>query len=501
MNTSSESSIKETLSVVVIGASGDLAKKKTYPSLLSLFSSSLLPEETRIWGLARSDLTDDALRARLKPYLLKSKTHDENVVDEFLSKCFYHRGKTYGDVDAYNKLAEKITEYEDCQSDFKHNRLFYFAIPPTVFADAGMAVKTTAMSSRGWSRVIVEKPFGNDLESCKKLLKTLGEYFREDQLYRIDHYLGKEMVQNLMVLRFGNIFFEKMWNRDSVQCVFCTFKEDIGTEGRGGYFDQFGIIRDIIQNHLMQVLTMLAIEAPIQIDGPEAGNDIRDAKVSVLRQIPPITIDECFLGQYEGYADDETITNKGTTTPTFALIRLFIDSPRWSGVPFILKAGKALDERKSEMRIQFKDAPGAEFMFNTSCPRNELVLRLQPNEAIYMKTNVKEPGFSSKPIQSELEVNYENRYYEEKLKEDKKSHPDAYTRLILDAIKGYQAPFVRDDELIRSWEIFTPILHQLERENVMPLKYSMGSRGPEGADDWVKEKSGYVHNDNYKYIE
>jgi len=482
------------LIVVVIGASGDLAKKKTYPSLLHLYTANLLPEDTHIWGFARSNITHEELRARIRPYIEKSG--EASVIDAFLSNCFYKQGASYGDEKAYQELSTEMSKYEEQFPDkLNHNRLFYFAIPPNVFADTGVAIKQSAMADKGWTRIIVEKPFGRDLQSCEDILSVLAKNFEEDSLFRIDHYLGKEMVQNLLVLRFGNQWVERIWDRNSIQCVFLTFKEPFGTDGRGGYFDNYGIIRDIIQNHLLQVMTLLAMEPPIKVDGPESGRSIRDAKVAVLKSIEPIQIEDCCLGQYEGYTDDETIKNKETNTPTFAAIRCYINNPRWAGVPFILKAGKALDERKAEMRIQFKDAPAAEYLFDQKCARNELVIRMQPDEAIYFKTNVKSPGFSSQPVQSELEVNYNTKFASA-------AHgnlPDAYSRLILDVLRGRSAAFVREDELRRSWEIFTPLLHQIEDENIQPLLYPSGSRGPSALDDFITKESGYVRNTAYVF--
>jgi len=488
------------LIVVIIGASGDLAKKKTYPSLLHLYAANLLPADTLIYGFARSDLTHEQLRQRLQPHLEKaaeSSNYSTQTIQDFLSKCYYQRGVRYGDTKAFQSLVSQMKTYESqYPSKLSHNRLFYFAVPPNVFAEAGVAIKqNSCISERGWTRLVIEKPFGRDLQSCEELLSIMGKNFDEENLYRIDHYLGKEMVQNLLVLRFGNGWFEKLWDRDSIQCVILTFKEPFGTEGRGGYFDNYGIIRDIIQNHLLQVLTLLAMEAPIKADGAEAGQSIRDAKCAVLKSIPPIDIEDCVLGQYEGYTDDETIENKDSNCPTYAAIHCRIRNPRWAGIPFILKAGKALDERKAEMRIQFKDAPASEFLFDDTCPRNELVMRMQPDEAIYFKTNVKTPGFSTKPLQSELEVNYSERF-------DMKNSsviPDSYTRLILDVIRGKAAAFVREDELRRSWEIFTPLLHKIESENIKPHVYKRGTRGPAAADVFVKERSGYVRNLDYVF--
>jgi len=487
------------LAIVVVGASGDLAKKKTYPSLLALHADNFLPKNTVIWGFARSNLSHEDLRARLKPFLLKK--HDEKIVDSFLAICYYQKGTGYGDQEAFASLNTQLLKHEAADDEkfhktHTHNRLFYFAIPPNVFAETGLAIKNNAMAPRGWSRMIVEKPFGRDLESCRTLLKTLDEYFTEDQLYRIDHYLGKEIVQNLLIMRFANRIFENMWSNRHIESVFLTFKEPFGTQGRGGYFDKYGIIRDIIQNHLIQVMCLVAMEAPIRASGPGSSSDVRDEKVKVLKSISPVTLDDVYLGQYEGYTDDETIENKDSNTPTFAAVKLHVNTPRWQGVPFILKAGKALNERKAEIRIQFKDAPAADFMFYGDVPRNELVMRMQPNEAIYMKTNFKSPGFSSSPLQGELEVNYDTRFFHN---ESGTSNPEAYTRLILNVIQGRQAAFVRDDELMRSWEIFTPILHKIETENIRPFPYKEGSRGPEGADPWILEKSGYIRNKAYKF--
>ena len=426
-------------------------------------------------------------------------------------------------------------EHADDEKIQHHNRLFYFAIPPSAFADTAVAIKKTSMQdeSKGWTRLIVEKPFGRDLSSFEELNKTLAEHFTEQHLYRIDHYLGKELVQNLNVMRFSNLWLERIWNTENIKSVILTFKEPFGTDGRGGYFDKYGIIRDILQNHLLQVLTLLAMETPSHLEGPKAGKAIRDAKVAVLNAIDEIELDDVVLGQYEGYAgtwlpildccdearggcnssmivdmhshysfltfsDDPTIEDKSTNTPTFAVILLRINTPRWTGVPFVLKAGKALNERKAEMRIQFKDAPAAKFLFQgEKCPRNELVMRMQPHEAMYLKTNVKSPGFTAKPVQSELEINYDSRFFAHQ----KEANPDAYTRLILDVLQGKHAAFVRDDELRRAWEIFTPVLQKIENEKVPPIVYKQGSRGPKEADDFIEQKAGYIREIDYVYYD
>lgn len=480
----------EGLCIVVVGASGDLAKKKTYPSLFNLYRDGLLPENTIIWGYARSSKTHEGLRTHLRPHLVGSDEKDDSsIVDSFLSACFYHSGKSYGDIHAFTQMMKQINGQEDKRGKGSHNRLFYLAIPPNVFGETGAAIRKTAMADdRGWTRVVIEKPFGRDLQSCEELLSSLSDQFDENDMYRIDHYLGKEIVQNLLVLRFGNSWLEWMWNRNAISSIVLEFKEPFGTEGRGGYFDKYGIIRDILQNHLLQVLTLLAMEAPVEADGPDAGDRIRDAKVQVLKSIPPISVKDCILGQYDGYADDPTIEDKGTTTPTYAALRLSVNNPRWAGVPIILSAGKALNERKAEIRIRFKTAPHSSTMFrdasssssSSSIAPNELVMRLQPNPTIYMRTNVKSPGFSSTPVQSELEMNYGIKFGNdgEKKSSATPSNPDAYTRLILDVLRGRRASFVRDDELRRSWEIFTPLLHQIEHDKIPPFLYKQGTTGP-----------------------
>jgi len=293
------------LSIVVVGASGDLAKKKTYPSLLNLFADNLLPRKLKIWGFARSTLTDDDLRGRLRPFLAKSTTHKEDTIEDFLKRCVYQSGKSYGDDDAFKSMTQAVQAFEAEYADAKeYNRLFYFAIPPSAFADTAVAIKNTSTQdeTKGWTRLIVEKPFGRDLQSFEELNKTLSQHFTEKHLYRIDHYLGKELVQNLNVMRFSNIWLERIWNAENIKNVILTFKEPFGTDGRGGYFDKYGIIRDILQNHLLQVLCLLAMETPSQLEGPKAGKAIRDAKVAVLNAITEIELEDVVLGQYEGYA-------------------------------------------------------------------------------------------------------------------------------------------------------------------------------------------------------
>jgi glucose-6-phosphate 1-dehydrogenase len=327
------------LTICVIGASGDLAKKKTFPSLFHLYDDHFLPQQTlQIIGYARSPYSDDQLRQRLRPYLLEQaqKNHRQEIVptvaaivptrsseervDDFLQHVYYQSGTTYGDVQAYTEMIQRIRVFEDTHVTThtaattttstdtsivpQQNRLYYFAIPPSTFAETAIAIHQTGLQDPklGWTRLIVEKPFGHDLQSFEVLNTTLSTYFTEDHIYRIDHYLGKELVQNLTVMRFANIWLEKIWNNECIQSIILTFKEPFGTEGRGGYFDQYGIIRDILQNHLLQVLALLTMETPLALLGPQSGKAIRDAKVAVLNAITPITLNDVVLGQYRGYA-------------------------------------------------------------------------------------------------------------------------------------------------------------------------------------------------------
>jgi len=466
---------EQVLSIVVVGASGDLAKKKTYPSLLNLYEENLLPREIVIYGYARSKKTHEQLREHLYPYLIKTGSN-EQVVKSFLERCFYFSGKTYGDESAYTNMVSNLAEFEGGAESRVANRLFYLAVPPNVFGQSGETVKKVGMSNSGWTRVVVEKPFGRDLDSCNELLKSMENDFEEHHLYRIDHYLGKEVVQNLMLFRFGNPMWEPIWNKDSIESVTLTFKEPFGTDGRGGYFDQFGIIRDILQNHLLQVLTLFAMEPPESEDA----DAVRDAKVEVLKNMDVIAIEDCMLGQYDGYSDDPTIENKETNCPTYAAVRCWIHTPRWEGVPFILQAGKALDEKLVDVRARFK-SPRTLPSVRSSAKQlepSELVLRLQPNPALELHNNIKTPGLSFAPMRGKMTMNYEDI-------PDMKN-PDAYTRLLLSVMRGDQGSFVRDDELRRSWEIFTPLLHTIEDTGVRPQPYKLQSQGPEDLAKWME---------------
>jgi len=493
---------KGRLTIVILGASGDLAKKKTYPAIFDLFRHKFLPSHVSIVGYARSAKTTEEFRGYLRPWLEKQEKN-QSLIDAFLACNTYFTGN-YGSVEDFARLDTFIKEQEaavtTCKDTSINNRIFYFAIPPDAFLASARSIRASSTSSSGFTRLIVEKPFGHDLESANQLVSDLGGVFDEDHIYRIDHYLGKEIVQNLMMFRFGNIWLEPLWNNRFIGSVRITFAEDFGTEGRGGYFTKYGIIRDVLQNHLIQVLSIVAMEPPPRLQGEGASNFIRDSKNNVLRSISPIDPNEVVIGQYigsdgkPGYLDDDSIQGddkeRAKFCPTFAQCVLRINTPRWHGVPFIMKAGKALSKKKVEIRVQFKEAPAGAFMFDGEhMPRNELVMRLQPEEIVYMKVNVKTPGLENAPLQTELDLSYKQRFagvY----------NPDAYTRLILEALRGNQENFVRSDELLNSWKLFTPLLEQLS--TVVPLPYKYNSRGPAEADQ-MAQKVGYVRQDGFRW--
>lgn len=467
--------LQKKLLVLVVGASGDLAKKKTYPALLELWKARLLPSNVTIWGFARTVKSHEELRQHLRPHLLASSSQKQKnvdqeaaAVDQFLSICFYRAGKSYGDTVALDSILRDNTPI--C------NLLVYLAVPPHVFSETTAAIRYSMQQMTdpipGFTRIVLEKPFGNDTASCQVLLDALHhQKWSESNLFRIDHYLGKEMVQNILSMRQNNPWLKALWCKEVVQSVHILFKEPFGTDGRGGYFDPYGMIRDVLQNHLLQVLSLVAMEMPTAAAGASSkssSEDIRNAKVDVLNNIPAIQLRDCLLGQYDGYKDDPSIENRETVTPTYAAVKLDVNTPTWQGVPFVLEAGKALDERLCEVRLHFKGS--------TESQPNALVMRLQPNPALYFCANMKTPGYSETLVSTHVGVDYAGAA---------NKIPDAYTRLLLDVLRGHQASFVRDDELLAAWKIFTPVLHQTERECVQPLPYQMGTSGPESRADYL----------------
>lgn len=389
------------LTIVVFGASGDLASKKTFPALFSLFYHKLIPDDVLIAGFARSHMEHVDFVKKISQHFDKQLLSSESGAQArqaFLERCFYKSCEGgYTNVSAFQALDQELQQRAIVPS----NRIFYFALPPDAYVDVATSIKASKLDqphSKQWMRAVIEKPFGHDLQSSNALQTSLSALFDEQQIYRIDHYLGKEMVQNLLCLRFANSVFEPLFNSQHISSVQITFKEPFGIEGfvdfcenvfrlltslcrRGGaYFDASGIIRDVIQNHLIQILALFAMEPPVSL----SAEDIRNEKTRLLRCIPPVHLDDVVIGQYLGneqkpaYRDVEGVA-PDSRTPTFACTVLHIRNARWAGCPFILKAGKALNERKTEIRVQFRES--SSFLFGNA-QRNELVLRVQPDEAI-----------------------------------------------------------------------------------------------------------------------
>ncbi|KAH7105656.1 glucose-6-P dehydrogenase [Auriculariales sp. MPI-PUGE-AT-0066] len=484
--------MQDKTTIIVLGASGDLAKKKTYPALFKLFRNDFLPKDVHIVGYARTKMDDAEAHKRITSYIKIDDADQDgkDAVERFKKITSYVDG-AYDTPDGFQKLDKYITDTFESKFDGPGNRLFYLALPPSVFIPVSQGLRKNAYG-KAINRIVVEKPFGKDTESFKELASAMQKEWAEEETFRIDHYLGKEMVKNMLVLRFANIALQSSWDKNSISNVQIVFKEAIGTEGRGGYFDEFGIIRDILQNHLLQVLSVLTMERPVSFS-PE---DVRDEKVKVLRAIPPVERADALLGQYvaangkPGYLDDDTVPHN-STCPTFAALTLWINNPRWEGVPFILKAGKALNEGKVEIRIQYKDVTQGIFK---DIGRNELVIRIQPNEAIYLKLNNKMPGLYTRTLPIEMDLTYKRRFADSKI-------PEAYESLILDALHGDASNFVRDDELEVAWKIFTPLLHWIEGKqgpSPRPVPYPYGSRGPKELDAF-NQKYGFKRVDNSGY--
>lgn len=477
------SSKPDRLSIVVVGASGDLARKKIFPALFSLYCQGFLPERCQIFGFARSALTDAEFRQKITEHLTCRYAPGESCadrMDEFLDKCRYVAG-SYGSRDSLLNLYQQMAEAEGGQPT---NRFYYLAIPPSIFLDVAHALGDAGLVSCGgdhpWSRVVIEKPFGRDRQSSDELTHAMARVFVEDQTYRIDHYLGKEVIQNLLILRFANLIFEPLWNRRFIDRVEVLWKEDLGLEGRGGYFDQSGIIRDVMQNHLLQILALVAMEPPARLNSAAIATE----KVKVLRCMPPPKASEIVLGQYgestsggrqyPAYTDDPSVPND-SITPTFAAAKLEIHNDRWEGVPFFIRAGKGLDARMTEIHIHFRDLPGDMFCDCDGCPEaNQLVIRVQPDEAIYLSLVNKVPGMNMKLASRNLDLQYKEAFSE--------LIPDAYESLLLDVIEGDQSLFIRHDELQAAWDVFTPVLHEIEQQHIVPEPYQFGSRGPAAAD-------------------
>lgn len=481
--------------MVIFGASGDLTRRKLLPAVYSLARDRLLPESFAVVGYARRPYTDETFRERVREGCdshARRRPVDATLWERFAPGISYVQG-TFGEPEGYRKLKAHLEELDKARG-IKGNRLFYLATPPSSFAEILKNLREEGLldddEGQGFSRVIIEKPFGRDLETALTLNTAVSQYLREDQTYRIDHYLGKETVQNIMVFRFANGIFEPLWNKKHIDHVQLTVAESIGMEGRGRFFEEAGILRDIIQNHLFQILSLMAMEPPVSLEA----NAIRDEKVKLLRSLRPVDLDnfekDVIRGQYStgsvagseaaAYLDEPGV-EEGSTTETFAAMKLFIDNWRWAGVPFYLRAGKRLPKKVVEFAIHFKQAPQA--LFRDVLPRgtssNCLVVRVQPDEGISLTFDSKVPGPSMQIHPLNMEFRYGSTFGA--------APPEAYERLLLDAMLGDSTLFIRDDEIELAWKWCDPILKKWAEPETELHTHPAGSWGPEAADELIHQ--------------
>lgn len=438
---------------VIFGITGDLAQRKLLPALLSLYVHKKLPEKFAIVGVSRRLLSREEFRQFIRDEInIKFGQFREEDVKHFIDHISYVQG-TFDTDDMYIRLSERLASIDKQQFKFCSNKLFHLSVPPTLYENILDHLSSSGLTipcggQEGWTRVLIEKPFGNDIDTAKKLDKKLGELFSEDQIFRIDHYLAKEAIQNILVFRFANSLFEPLWNNKFIDRVHIKLREKIGIEGRGAFYDGIGALRDVGQNHMLQMLALIAMDEPVELDA----ENIRKERAKVLKNIEAI---DAVRGQYSGYREEKGV-QPGSDTETYFRLEAHINTGRWRKVPFFLESGKALDETKTEIDVYFKSKHEGQ---------NILTFRVQPDEGIKLRFWVKKPGLSMDLEPKPLRFKYSDFQHET---------VDAYEKVIHDAFLGDQTLFTSTDEVMAAWKFITPIVNGWKAD---PLeRYPKGSR-------------------------
>ena len=469
--------------IVIFGASGDLTHRKLIPALYNLYKIGRLSENFSVLGVARSDLNDETFREKMREALIHNEETTPETLDAFCSHLYYQAVNT-SDAQDYGKLVPRLDELHD-KYQTCGNTLYYMSTPPSLYGVIPECLAAHGLNTEeyGWKRIIVEKPFGYDEKTAQALDVQIHRFFEEHQIYRIDHYLGKETVQNLLVLRFSNGWFEPLWNRNFIDYVEITGAESIGVEERGGYYDGSGAMRDMFQNHLLQVLAMVAMEPPAIINA----NSMRDEVAKVMHSLRPLTAEDMehnlVLGQYtaseingkmaKGYLEEKGVP-ADSRTETYIALRCEIENWRWAGVPFYVRTGKRLPARVTEIVIHFKTTPHP--VFSQNAPENKLIIRIQPDEAISMRFGLKKPGAGFEAKEVSMDFRYADLAVAQVL--------TAYERLLLDAMKGDATLFARTDAVHAAWKFVQPIL-DYKANGGRVHEYEAGTWGPVAADKLI----------------